>query len=338
MSDVNGGYPTLQPAAEMLSSLLGRKVRLVRGPSSSWPDEVQRGTGEIILLENLYLHSGEKTNSLALANQLASLADVFVNDDFSTTMFSFASTIGVADQVKEKAIGPKLWDELDQLDKAMNDPIRPMVTIVGGDDVRAKLRMVRHMVTRSDRVLIGGAVAFVFLEAQGLDVGQAKSEMDLVEEAQAVLDLANEEGTTVVLPTDVIMTMSKDEDAEGDVFSVKDIDPRLIALDIGPETINHFLAAIKDAKIIIWNGTMGAWELNQFSEGTKAIAYAVANSYAYSVVGGKGTVDSLEASGEIGKVNHISLGGDAFKALLSGEHMPGAAKLNWRPREPMKIR
>jgi phosphoglycerate kinase len=251
-------------------------------------------------------------------------------------MRSLASTAGVVDSLKESAIGPRLWEELDQLDRSMNDPLRPMVTVVGGDDVRAKLKMVRHMVTRSDRVLVGGAAAFVFLEAQGQDVGQASNEAELIEEAQAVLEMADEEGTTIVLPTDVIMAKAMDEDAEGMVFSVKDIDPHLLALDIGPETINHFLAAIKDAKTIIWNGTMGAWELKQFSGGTMAMAFAIANSYAYSVAGGRGTVEALESSGDIAKINHVSLGGDAFKAMLSGKHLPGAEKLNWHPREPQK--
>ncbi|MGE5379260.1 MAG: phosphoglycerate kinase [Candidatus Saccharibacteria bacterium] len=336
LSPVDGGLPTLEPVGEVLSSLLGRKVKLVRGPAASWSKEVEQGKGEVILLENMMLHSGERTNSLALANHLASLADVYVNDDFSSSTFSLASTVGVADRIREVAIGPRLWDELDQLDKSMNDPIRPMVTIVGGDDVRAKLRTVRHMVTRSDRLLIGGAVAFVFLEAQGLDVGLASNESDLVEEAQAVMEIANEEGTAIVLPTDVIMAMTKDEDAEGEVFSVKEIDPRSMALDIGPESINHFLAAIKDAKTIIWNGTMGAWELEQFSEGTRAMAFAVANSHAYTVAGGRGTINAVEASGDISKINHASLGGDAFKAMLSGERLPGVEKLSWRARGSQK--
>ncbi len=289
----------------------------------------------MILLENLFIHPGERDNDLVLAEELAALADVFVNDDFSSTPYSLASTIGVADRVTEKVIGPRMWSELDVVDRSMNDPLRPLVVIIGGDDAPAKLRVVRHLVTRADRILIGGAVAFTFLEAQGMEVGLSAVADDLISDAQEIVEMAEEEGTTLVLPSDVIMAKAKDADAEGEVVSVKDINPRWMGLDIGPVTVNHFLAAIKDAKTIIWNGTMGAWEIEQFSMGTMAMAFAVANSHAYSIVGGRGTVSALERSGEAEKASYISLGGDAFKALLSGERLPGAEKLGWRPREPL---
>jgi phosphoglycerate kinase len=232
-------------------------------------------------------------------------------------------------------MGPRLLKELDELDRSMNDPLRPLVAVIGGDDAPAKLRTVRHLVTRADRILIGGAVAFTFLEAQGVEVGLSVSGQDLLTEAQEVLEMAEEEGTSLILPTDVIMARSRDEDAEGEVVSVRDINPRWMGLDIGPGTVDHFLAAIRDAKTIIWNGTMGAWESDQFAQGTMALAFAIANSHAYSVVGGRGTVSALERSGEAGKACHVSLGGDAFKELLSGEHLPGAETLGWRCREPL---
>jgi phosphoglycerate kinase len=217
----------------------------------------------------------------------------------------------------------------------MNDPLRPLVVIIGGNDLPAKLRTIRRMVTRADRILIGGAVAFAFLEAQGLEVGLSAVGDSSVLEAQEIMELAEEEGTTLVLPSDVIMAKAREADAEGEAVSVRDIEPHWMGLDIGPGTVNHFLAAIKDAKTIIWNGTLGVWEYEQFSRGTMAMAFAVANSHAYSAVGGWGTVNALERSGEAHGVCHISLGGDAFKAMLSGEPLPGAEKLGWRPREPM---
>ncbi len=336
LSPVGGKVPTMRSTAEGLSALLGWEVRLIGGDPPTWQLALNgRDADGIVLLENMLLHPGESDNDPALAEELAALADIYVNDDFSTTPHVLASTVGAADRVHENAIGPRLWNELDTVDRSMNDPLRPLVAIIGGNDVPAKLRTVRHMVTRADRILIGGAVAFAFLEAQGMEVGLSATGDDMISEAQEIIEMAEEEGTALVLPSDVIMAKTKDADAEGEEVSVKDINPHWMGLDIGPATVNRFLAAIKDAKTIIWNGSMGAWEIEQFSQGTMAMAFAVANSHAYSVVGGSGTVSALERSGEAPGVCHISLGGDAFRAILSGEILPGAEILGWRCREPL---
>lgn len=336
ISTVREGLPTMEPVAEGLSDLLGWKVRLVRGPASSWSAVIDAAeTDEVIMLENMLLHPGEMSNDPALAGELAALADVYVNDDFSSAPNSWASTVGVADRIKDSVIGPRLRRELDVVDRSMNDPLRPLVAVIGGDDAPVKLRTVRHLVTRADRILIGGAVAFTFLEAQGVEIGQSSSADGLIEDTLEIIEMAEEEGTALVLPTDVIMAKALDDDAEGEVVSIKEINPRWMGLDIGPGTVNHFLAAIKDSKTIIWNGTMGAWEIEQFAQGTMAMAFAIANSRAFSVVGGRGTVSALERSGEMDKVCHVSLGGDAFKALLSGARLPGPEALGWRCRDPV---
>jgi len=336
-SPVEGSLPTLQTAAEGMSSLLGRKVRLVRGASSTWKATAAPRDGEVVMLENMLLQPGEVECDPALVGVLTGLADTYINDDFSASPLAMASTAGVVERIARSAMGPRLWTELDVLDRSMNDPLRPLVAIIGGDDARGKIKAVRHMVTRADRVLIGGSVAFTFLEAQGVKVGRSASEDDLVEECQEILELAEEEGTAIVLPADIVMARARRvEEAEAEVRTVKDIDPRWMGLDIGPGTVNSFLAAIKDAKTIIWNGTMGAWEIEQFAQGTNAIAFAVANSRAYSIIGGNGTVAALDRSGESEKASHISLGGDSFRAMLSGERMITAEKLGWHPREPQR--
>jgi phosphoglycerate kinase len=276
-------------------------------------------------LENLRFHVGETKNDPEFASALASLADVYINDAFGTAHRAHASTVGIAERVKEKGAGLLLKEELENLSKAFSTPARPVVAIFGGAKVSDKLRVLNNILDRMDVALIGGGMANSFLKAQGCPVGTSRIEEEVIGTASEMLQRSRE--CEVILPVDVVVSAKMEEGAQTEVVKVSSVPAEEMCLDIGPETIERFRQAIGTAKTIIWNGPMGVFEISAFSRGTMEIAKAVADSGAFSVVGGGDTIRAVEQAGVGDKISYISTGGGAFMEFMEGKTLPGVAAL-----------
>jgi phosphoglycerate kinase len=320
---------SLKPVATRLSELLGKPVAFATdcvGP------EVQKQAfalkdGEVLLLENLRFHPEEEKNSPEFARQLASLAEVYVNDAFGTAHRAHASTEGITHFLSPCAAGLLMEKELEYLGKAVQNPARPYVAIVGGAKVSDKIELLQNLVKLADTVLVGGAMAYTFLKAEGVEVGQSKVEDDKLGSAKALLDFAKSSGKKFLLPRDHVVAEKFDASALAEVVHTFGIPPGLIGLDIGPATRADYAREIAGAKTIVWNGPMGVFEMPQFAEGTLAIAKAVAASSALSIVGGGDSVAAVKKMGLADKISHISTGGGASLEFLSGLTLPGVAAL-----------
>jgi phosphoglycerate kinase len=317
----NAAY-SLAPVALHLAKLLHRPVPLVTGYLE---DGVDLAPGEIVLLENVRFNSGEKKDGEALARAYAQLCDVFVMDAFGTAHRAQASTHGVAKYAKVACAGPLLAAELDNLHRALAAPARPMVAIVGGSKVSTKLTVLETLSDKVDQLIVGGGIANTFLAASGFCVGKSLCEHDLIPQARRLL-----EQCSIPLPTDVVVASEFSETAVATVKAVEDVQEDDMILDIGPDSAQHLAQILKDAKTIIWNGPVGVFEFDQFSEGTRVVAQAIAESAGFSIAGGGDTLAAVDKYGIANKVSYISTGGGAFLEYVEGKTLPAVAMLEER--------
>jgi len=325
---------SLKPVAEHLSSLLGKTFAFAEDCVGEAAKSKVEGmqNGDVVLLENLRFHGGEEKNDDAFAQQLAELCDVYVNDAFGAAHRAHASTAGITKFVKDAVAGLLMEKELNFLSKALNNPERPFVAILGGAKVSDKIPVIKSLIERKvDKLLIGGAMAYTFFKAEGFTVGKSLVENEMMPTALEIKKQADEAGVELLLPTDHQVVDSYDPLNSRKTIPVEFTNAGLVGLDIGAETVETFKKALQGAKTIIWNGPMGMFEEKPFDEGTLSIAQAVANATdagAISIVGGGDSVAAINQSGLADKISHISTGGGATLEFLAGDELPGVAALN----------
>ena len=317
---------SLAPIAKRLSELLGIPVPL----QANWVDGVEVKPGEVVLLENCRVNKGEKKNSDDLAKKIASLCDVYVNDAFGTAHRAEATTHGVAKFAPVACAGPLLAAELDALGKALGHPAHPLVAIVAGSKVSTKLTILKSLAEKVDRLIVGGGIANTFMLAAGLPIGKSIAEAELVDEAKAIITLMQQRGANVPIPTDVVCAKAFAADAEAVVKSANDVAPDDMILDIGPDTARSLAVQLLDAGTIVWNGPVGVFEFDQFANGTRTLAMAIADSHAFSIAGGGDTLAAIAKYGITDKVGYISTGGGAFLEFLEGRVLPAVEILEQR--------
>jgi phosphoglycerate kinase len=314
---------SLQPVADRLAKLLDCDVAvnrdyLIRAPASL-------GSGSVTLLENVRINAGEKANDDVLAKSYAALCDVFVMDAFGTAHRAQASTYGIAKHARIACAGPLLASELDALERSLKNPERPMLAIVGGAKVSSKLEVLKNLSTEVDQLIVGGGIANTFLAAAGVNVGKSLFEPDLIDTAKALM-----ESTSIPMPTDVVVAKKFDANAVAVTKLVIDIEDDDMILDIGPVTAAYFAEIIGNMKTIIWNGPVGVFEFEQFSNGTQAVAKAIANSAGFSIAGGGETIAAIDKYAITDKVSYISTGGGAFLEYVQGAVLPAVEILEQR--------
>ncbi|HEX7890350.1 MAG TPA: phosphoglycerate kinase [Ramlibacter sp.] len=309
---------SLAPVAQRLSELLGRPVPL----KQDWVDGVDVQPGEVVLLENCRVNKGEKKNSPELAQKMAALCDVYVNDAFGTAHRAEATTYGIAQYAKVACAGPLLAAEIDAIGKALAQPKRPLVAIVAGSKVSTKLTILQSLAKNVDQLVVGGGIANTFLLAAGLPIGKSLAEADLVGEAKAVIEAMKARGAEVPIPTDVVVAKAFAADAPATVKKAQDVEPDDMILDIGPETAQKLAQQLKSAGTIVWNGPVGVFEFDAFAHGTETIARAIAASDAFSIAGGGDTLAAIAKYGIEKDVGYISTGGGAFLEVLEGRKLP----------------
>ena len=314
---------SLAPVAKRLSELLGQPVRL----QQNWLDGVQVNPGEVVLLENCRVNVGEKKNNPELAKKMAALCDVYVNDAFGTAHRAEATTHGIAQFAPIACAGPLLTAELDALGRALGQPARPLVAIVAGSKVSSKLTILKSLADKVDNLIVGGGIANTFMLAAGLKIGKSLAEPDLVEEARAIMDIMTKRGATVPIPTDVVCAKEFSPTAVATVKQVADVADDDMILDIGPQTAAKLAAQISTAGTIVWNGPVGVFEFDQFGEGTKTLALAIANGSGFSVAGGGDTLAAIAKYNIADNVGYISTGGGAFLEFLEGKTLPAVEVL-----------
>lgn len=313
---------SLKPVAERLSSLLGKPVAMAPDCIGPEVERMRPKPGEVLLLENLRFHPEEEKNDPGFSRQLASLCDVYVNDAFGSAHRAHASTVGIIQYVPQAAAGLLMDRELEYLEKVTRRPERPCIAILGGAKVSDKIEVIENLMKVVDQLLIGGAMAYTFLQAQGKPTGKSLVEADKVDLAR---DLMSRAGSKLHLPQDHVVAAELKEGVESRV--VDDIPEGQMALDIGPRTIAEYSTIVASAKTIIWNGPMGVFEKPPFDKGTVALAKAVANSGAVSLVGGGDSEKAVKSAGVADKISHISTGGGASLEYLAGTELPGVAAL-----------
>lgn len=324
---------SLAPVARELSKLLKVEVPLIH----SWIDGVNMNGHQIVLVENVRFNHGETDNNVELSRRMASLCDVYVMDAFATSHRMESSTYGIVKFAKEACAGPLMLSELDALGKIMENPARPVVAIVGGSKVSTKLALLDSLVKKVDAIVIGGGIANTFLAAEGYTVGKSLYEPDLIDEAERLTIEAKNRNAEIPLPIDVVVAERLSDEAEAYVRLVSQIDDTEKVFDMGPDTINSFITVIKKAKTILWNGPIGAFEIEEFSKGTQAIAEAIAESKAFKVAGGGDTLAAIEKYNISSKIDYISTGGGAFLTVLEGKKLPVILALEERMAKKEKV-
>lgn len=324
---------SLAPVARHLSKLLNMEVPLIQ----NWTHHFNMGDSQIVLLENVRFEHGETDNNVELSKKMASLCDIYVMDAFATSHRMESSTYGVIKYAKIACAGPLLVSELDALTSIMEKPAHPVVAIVGGSKVSTKLALLDSLVKKVDALIIGGGIANTFLAAEGYTVGKSLYEPDLIDEAERLTLEAKERKAEVPLPIDVVVAEKLAEGAESYVRLVSQIDDNEKIFDMGPDTIKQFLSIIKKAKTILWNGPIGAFEIEEFSKGTQAIAKAIADSKAFKVAGGGDTLAAIEKYHIGSKIDYISTGGGAFLTFLEGKQLPVVTALLERATKNEKV-
>ncbi|WEF31429.1 phosphoglycerate kinase [Pseudoduganella chitinolytica] len=317
---------SLAPVAARLAELLGQPVEL----KQDWVDGAGLESlqdGQVVLLENVRVNKGEKKNSDELAQKMAKLCDVYVNDAFGTAHRAEASTHGIAKFAPVAAAGPLLAAELDALGKALGAPARPLLAIVAGSKVSSKLSILKSLADKVDNLVVGGGIANTFMLAAGLKIGKSLAEPDLVEEARAIIDMMSKRGAQVPIPTDVVCAKEFSPTAAATVKAVADVADDDMILDIGPETAKHLAEQIAKAGTIVWNGPVGVFEFDQFGEGTKTLAMAIAESNGFSIAGGGDTLAAIAKYAITDKIGYISTGGGAFLEFLEGKTLPAVEVL-----------
>ncbi len=309
-----------------LAELLGQPVKLLR----DWVDGVDVAPGNVVLLENCRVNPGEKKNDPALARKMAALCDIFVHDAFGTAHRAEASTYGIAEFARVACAGPLLSAEIDAITKALADPRRPLVAIVGGSKVSGKLSILRSLASRVDQLIVGGGIANTFLLAAGLPIGKSLAEPGLVDDARSVIAAMRERGAEVPIPTDVVTAKRFAADAQATIKSAADVEEDDLILDIGPDTARRLAQQLMAAGTIVWNGPVGVFEFDAFAQGTKAIAHAIAESKAFSIAGGGDTLAAISKYGIEQQIGYISTGGGAFLEVLEGKTLPALEILQRR--------
>ncbi|MGN0629607.1 MAG: phosphoglycerate kinase [Oscillospiraceae bacterium] len=320
---------SLAPVAVRLSELLGKPVRMSRDVIGEDAKDISANLkdGEIALLENVRYYKEETKNDPEFAKELASLADVFVNDAFGTAHRAHASTAGVADYLPA-VCGFLIQKEIEVMGGALENPIQPFVAVLGGAKVSDKIGVITNLLDKVDTLIVGGAMAYTFLKAQGHSVGTSLCEDDKLELAKEILEKAEEKGVRFLLPVDHVGAEKFDEAAEAVAVPGADIPDGLMGMDIGPQTVKLYSEALSGAGTVVWNGPMGVFEFKQFAEGTLALAKAIADSKAISIIGGGDSVAAVTKLGFADKMTHISTGGGASLEFLEGKELPGIAALN----------
>lgn len=319
----------LTPVAERLSELLEKpvlKADEVIGPSVT-ELVAQLAEGDVLLLENVRFHPGEEKNDPELAKAFAELADLYVNDAFGAAHRAHASTEGIAHYLPAVA-GFLLQRELEVLGEALESPERPFTAVIGGAKVKDKIGVIENLLNKVDNLLIGGGLSNTFIKAQGHEVGKSLLEEDKLDLARRLIELAEEKGVRMLLPVDVVVADRLDNPEDIANVAVDSIPSDRMALDIGPETRERFAEVIRNSKLVIWNGPMGVFERKPFDEGTNAVARAMAESQAKTIVGGGDSAAAIEKSGLADQIDHISTGGGASLELMEGKVLPGVAVLN----------
>ena len=317
---------SLAPIAKRMSELLGQPVEL----KQNWVDGVEVAAGQVVLLENCRVNKGEKKNSDELAEKMAKLCDVYVNDAFGTAHRAEATTHGIAKFAPIACAGPLLAAELDALGKALGAPARPLLAIVAGSKVSTKLSILKSLADKVDNLIVGGGIANTFMLAAGLKIGKSLAEADLVADAKAIIDMMAARGAQVPIPEDVVCAKEFSPTAVATVKDVKDVADDDMILDIGPKTSAKLAAQIAQAGTIVWNGPVGVFEFDQFGDGTKTLAMAIANSKGFSIAGGGDTLAAIAKYAITDKIGYISTGGGAFLEFLEGKTLPAVEILAQR--------
>ncbi|QGT79328.1 phosphoglycerate kinase [Guyparkeria halophila] len=320
---------SLAPVAKDLGEKLGREVRLVRDYLGA---NVEVGAGEVVMLENVRFNKGEKKDDEALAKQYAALCDVFVMDAFGTAHRAQASTHGVARFAPVACAGTLLTEELEALTKALANPARPMVAIVGGSKVSTKLTVLEALAAKVDQLIVGGGIANTFVKAAGHGVGKSLCEDDLVPTAKALMDKLKSNGANIPLPTDVVVGKQFDENEPAVLKRVEDVADDDMIFDIGPESAEALAKVIENAGTVVWNGPVGVFEFDQFGDGTKRISQAIADTKAFTLAGGGDTIAAIQKYDIYDKVSYISTAGGAFLEFLEGKTLPAVAILEERAK------
>jgi len=317
---------SLAPVAQRLSALLDREVALRR----DWIDGVDVAPGQILLLENCRMNVGEGKDDPALAQKYAALCDVFVMDAFGTAHRAQASTHGVIRAAKIACGGPLLMAELDALGRALQDPARPLLAIVGGSKVSTKLELLSSLSSKVDQLIVGGGIANTFLAALGFPIGKSLCEMDLLDTARQVMADAKARGADIPIPTDVVVANEFKTDAHATIKRVEDVGEDEMILDIGPDTSARYAQIVANAGSVVWNGPVGVFEFDAFGQGTETLAHAIAGSRAFSIAGGGDTLAAIDKYRVADGIDYISTGGGAFLEFLEGKPLPAVAALEER--------
>ncbi|MGE8080608.1 phosphoglycerate kinase [Peribacillus loiseleuriae] len=319
----------LTPVAKRLSELLGKDVRKTDeayGPSVS-AEISKMEDGDVLLLENVRFYPGEEKNETELAKSFAELADVYVNDAFGAAHRAHASTEGIANYIPAVA-GLLMEKELEVLSKALSNPERPFTAIIGGAKVKDKIGVIENLLEKVDNLIIGGGLAYTFVKSEGHEIGKSLLEADKIELAQSFIQKAKEKGVNLYMPVDVVVADDFGPDVNNKVVAIDSIPADWEALDIGPKTREIYADVIKNSKLVIWNGPMGVFELDIFANGTKHVAQALADSSAYSIIGGGDSAAAAEKFKLADKMSHISTGGGASLEFMEGKELPGVVALN----------
>ena len=321
----------LTSAGEKLSGLLGKDVKKL---DASIGEEVEKAIaemkdGDVVLLENVRFNPGEEKNDAELSKQYANLADLFVNDAFGAAHRAHASNAGIAEYIPG-VLGFLLEKELDVLGKALSDPERPFTAIIGGAKVKDKIGVIDNLLDKVDNLLIGGGLSYTFTRAQGHETGDSLVEEDKVELAKSFIKKAKEKSVNLYLPTDAVVANKFAADAETKTVSVDGITEGWMGLDIGPETAERYKQVIQDSKFVIWNGPMGVFEMEAFANGTKTVADAMAETDAYTVIGGGDSAAAVEKFEVASRMDHVSTGGGASLEFMEGKELPGVSVLQDR--------
>lgn len=322
---------SLKHVQKRLERLLQKRIEFVEDFEASQDEIAACSLERIFLLENIRFNPGEKKNDPELAKKLASICDVYVNDAFGTSHRKHASTYGIAQYVDVKVAGFLMMKEIEAFSKALETPTRPITLVVGGAKISSKITLLESVMTKIDKLIIGGAMSNTFLRAMGYDMQASLFEDEYVETARKVLEEARQNKVKMYLPVDVVITDSIERPIDVKVVPAQDVLEGFQAVDIGPATVKLFHEAIELSNTIIWNGPMGIYEIDRFSKGTYKIATAIADSYAYTIVGGGDTADAVDKAGETENFSFISTGGGASLELLEGKVLPGFELLNRNP-------
>ncbi|MFW5450578.1 MAG: phosphoglycerate kinase [Methylophagaceae bacterium] len=317
---------SLAPVATHLAGLLGQAVRL----ENDWLEGVALDAGEVVLCENVRFNTGEKKDDDALSQRMAALCDIYVMDAFGTAHRAQASTHGVAKYAPIACAGPLLSGELEALGKALDNPARPMVAIVGGSKVSTKLTVLESLSKIVDQLIVGGGIANTFIAAAGHNVGKSLYEADLIDTCKTLTANAQASGGDIPVPTDVVCAKEFSETATATLMATPNVQDDDMIFDIGPDSAAELAEIIKNAGTIVWNGPVGVFEFDQFGEGTKAIAVAIAESSAFSIAGGGDTLAAVSKYNISDDVSYISTGGGAFLEFLEGKILPAVAMLESR--------